>query len=166
MKPEPVVLGRITGLFGVRGWVKVFSYTEPREAVLNYKRWLLRRHDEWQPVSVAEGKRHGKTVIARVEGFDDRDRSAELVGSEIGTPRDEMPDTADGQYYWTDLEGLRVVHTDGSELGTVAYLVETGAHDVMVVKGDKERLVPFVRDKVIIDVDLEEGLITVDWEWD
>ena len=166
MKPEPVVLGRITGLFGVRGWVKVFSYTEPREAVLNYKRWLLRRHDEWQPVSVAEGKRHGKTVIARVEGFDDRDRSAELVGSEIGTPRDEMPDTADGQYYWTDLEGLRVVHTDGSELGTVAYLVETGAHDVMVVKGDTERLVPFVRDKVIIDVDLEEGLITVDWEWD
>ena len=166
MKPEPVVLGRITGLFGVRGWVKVFSYTEPREAVLNYKRWLLRKHDEWQPVSVAEGKRHGKTVIVRVEGFDDRDRSAELIGSEIGTPRDEMPEAAEGQYYWTDLEGLRVVHTDGSELGTVVYLVETGAHDVMVVKGEKERLIPFVRDKVIVDVDLEEGLIAVDWEWD
>lgn len=166
MKPEPVVLGRITGLFGVRGWVKVFSYTEPREAVLNYKRWLLRKHDEWQSVTVAEGKRHGKTVIVRVEGFDDRDRSAELIGSEIGTPRDEMPEAGEGRYYWSDLEGLRVVRDDGSELGTVEYLLETGAHDVMVVTGETERLIPFVRDKVIVDVDLDEGLITVDWEWD
>ena len=166
MKPEPVVLGRITGLFGVRGWVKVFSYTEPREAVLNYKSWLLRKHGEWQAATVAEGKRHGKSVIVRVEGFDDRDRSAGLIGSEIGIPRSEMPEAGEGQYYWSDLEGLRVVRNDGSELGTVGYLLETGAHDVMVVQGEKERLIPFVTNEVIIDVDLEEGLITVDWEWD
>lgn len=166
MKPEPVVLGRITGLFGVRGWVKVYSYTEPREAVLNYERWLLRKQDEWQAVTVAEGKRHGKTVIVRVEGFDDRDRSAELIGSDIGILRGEMPDAGEGQYYWSDLEGLRVVRDDGAELGTVGYLLETGAHDVMVVQGEQERLIPFVPDEVVIDVDLEKGLITVDWEWD
>jgi 16S rRNA processing protein RimM len=166
LKPEPVVLGRITGLFGVRGWVKVFSYTEPREAVLNYKRWLLRKQNDWQAVTVAEGKRHGKTVIVRVEGFDDRDRSAELIGSEIGIPRNEMPEAGEGQYYWSDLEGLRVVRKDGFELGTVEYLLETGAHDVMVVKGETERLIPFAREEVIVDVDLDEGVITVDWEWE
>ena len=166
MAPDPVVLGRITGLFGVRGWVKVFSYTEPREAVLDYKRWLLLKHDEWQPVTVAEGKRHSKTVIVRIEGFDDRDQSAVLIGSEIIVPRDALPETADGHYYWSDIEGLRVVHKDGSDIGLVDYMLETGAHDVMVIKGDQERLIPFVKDKVVLDVDLAAGTITVDWEWD
>lgn len=159
-------MGRITGLFGVRGWVKVFSYTEPREAVLNYKSWLLRKQGEWQAATVAEGKRHGKGVIVRVEGFDDRDRSAELIGSEIGIWRSAMPEAGEGQFYWSDLEGLRVVRKDGSEVGTVGYLLETGAHDVMVVQGEKECLIPFVLNEVIIDVDLDAGLITVDWEWD
>ena len=166
MKPEPVVLGRITGLFGVRGWVKVFSYTEPREAVLDYTRWQLRKHGEWQAAIIAEGKRHGKTVIVRIEGFDDRDRSAELIGSEIGVPRDAMPEAGEGHYYWSDIEGSRVVRSDGSEIGTLEYLLETGAHDVMVVRGEKECLIPFVPDEVVKDVDLAAGVITVDWEWD
>ena len=166
MAPDPVVLGRITGLFGVRGWVKVYSYTEPREAVLDYKSWLLLKHDERQPVTVAEGKRHSKTVIARIEGFDDRDQSATLIGSEIIVPRDALPETADGHYYWSDIEGLRVVHKDGSDIGLVDYMLETGAHDVMVIKGEQERLIPFVKDKVVLDVDLAAGTITVDWEWD
>jgi 16S rRNA processing protein RimM len=159
-------LGRISGLFGVRGWVKVYSYTEPREAVLNYDSWLLDRKDGWQEARVAEGQRHGKTVIAHIEGYDDRDQAAALVGIEIGVPRDAMPETADGQYYWSDLEGLRVLHRDGTELGEVAHLIETGANDVMVVKGEVERLIPFVLDKVVIGVDLAKGEIEVDWEWD
>ena len=166
MAPAPVVLGRITGLFGVRGWVKVYSYTDPREAVLDYKRWSLLKQDEWQPVTVAEGKRHSKTVIARIEGFDDRDQSATLIGSEITVPRDALPEAADGHYYWSDIEGLRVVHKDGSDIGLVDYMLETGAHDVMVIKGEQERLIPFVKDKVVLDVDLAAGTITVDWEWD
>lgn len=164
--PEPLVLGRITGLFGVRGWVKVFSYTEPREAVLNYKRWLLSRKGEWQAATVAEGQRHGKTVIVRIDGFDDREQAATLIGTEIGVPREELPETGDGHYYWSDLEGLRVVNRDGTEFGKVAYLLETGAKDVMVIKGEKERLIPFVMHKVVLGVDLAEGVINVDWEWD
>ena len=159
-------MGRITGLFGVRGWVKVYSYTEPREAVLNYDRWLLGRRDGWQEATVAEGQRHGKTIIARLDGYVDRDQAAGLVGADIGVPREAMPETDGDQYYWSDLEGLRVLHRDGTELGQLAYLLETGAHDVMVVQGEQERLIPFVLDKVVIGVDLDKGEIEVDWEWD
>ena len=159
-------MGRISGLFGVQGWVKVYSYTEPREAVLNYDRWLLRRKDGWQEATVAEGQRHGKTIIARIDGYVDREQAAGLVGADIGVPREAMPETERGQFYWSDLEGLRVVHRDGTELGKVAYLLETGANDVMVVQGEQERLIPFVLDTVILGVDLDKGEIEVDWEWD
>ena len=164
--PEPVVLGRISGFFGVRGWVKVYSYTEPREAVLNYKSWLLSDNGEWRAAEVAEGKRHGKTVIARIDGIDDRDQAADLIGRDIGVPREAMPETGDGQYYWSDLEGLLVMTQNGAELGKVEYLLETGANDVMVIDGDQERLVPFVIGDVVLDVDLDAGVITVDWDWD
>lgn len=166
MAASPVVLGRITGLFGVRGWIKVFSHTEPREAVLEHTHWLLEQDGAWQPVRVAEGKRHGKSVIARIDGVDDRDAAAAFVGRDIGVPRDALPEAEPGEFYWADLEGLRVVHKDGNELGKVAYLIETGANDVLVVKGDVERLIPFVMEKFILDVDLDNGVIIVDWEWD
>ncbi len=159
-------MGRISGLFGVRGWVKVYSYTEPREAVLNYDRWLLGRKDGWQEATVAEGQRHGKTIIARLDGYVDRDQAAGLVGADIGVPREAMPQTEGDQYYWSDLEGLKVLHRDGTELGKLAYLLETGAHDVMVVQGEQERLIPFVLDEVVLGVDLDKGEIEVDWEWD
>ena len=166
MTTQPVVLGRISGLFGVRGWVKVYSYTEPREAVLDYDRWLLSGNDGWREATVAEGQRHGKTIIARIDGYVDRDQAATLVGTDIGVARDALPETDANQFYWSDLEGLRVVHRDGCELGTVAYLLETGANDVMVVKGEQERLIPFVMGKVVLGVDLDNGEIQVDWEWD
>jgi len=164
--PEPVVLGRISGFFGVRGWVKVYSYTEPREGVLNYRCWLLSDNGEWRAAEVAEGKRHGKTVIVRIDGIDDRDQAAELIGRDIGVPRDDLPEAEDGQYYWSDLEGLRVLRKNGFELGRVEHMLETGANDVMVIRGDQEYLVPFVVDDVVLDVDLDAGVITVDWEWD
>lgn len=163
---QPVILGRIVGLFGVRGWVKVYSYTEPREAVLDYKEWLLSRNGGWQRAVLAEGKRHGKAVIARLEGVEDREAAAELTGSDIGVDRDALPDAGEGHYYWADLEGLVVVHRDGSELGRVACLMATGANDVLVVDGPAERLIPFVPGEVILDVDLAAGVIRVDWEWD
>ena len=165
-RTQPVILGRIVGLFGVRGWLKVYSYTEPREAVLDYKDWLLSRNGRWQRVVLAEGKRHGKAVIARLEGIEDRDAAAELTGSEIGVDRDTLPDPGEGHYYWADLEGLTVVHKDGTELGKVAYLMATGANDVLVVDGPAERLIPFVTGEVILDVDLAAGIMRVDWEWD
>ncbi len=166
MTPDPVLLGRIVGLFGVRGWVKVFSYTEPREAVLKYKGLLLGRGGSWKAAEVAEGQRHGKSVIARFEGIEDRDQAATLIGSDVGIYRSELPDLQDDQFYWSDLIGLSVVHKDGQVLGLISDMLETGAHDVMVVKGETERLIPFVKGKIVLDVDLENKKINVDWEWD
>jgi 16S rRNA processing protein RimM len=167
-KPEfhPVLLGRIAGLFGVRGWVKVHSYTDPRDAVLEYGPWWLRREGAWRQLPLAEGRRHGKGVIARLEGCTDRDLAAELLGSEIAVAAETLPDPEDGRYYWHDLVGLDVVHRDGTGLGRVAYLLETGANDVLVTEGDRERLIPFVPGVVVLDVDLPGGVIRVDWEWD
>jgi 16S rRNA processing protein RimM len=163
---EPVLLGRVVGLFGVRGWVRIHSYTEPREAILEYKGWKLAQGGEWRPVELAEGKRHGKSVIVRLCGCDDRDAAAGLVGADIGVDRDTMPELGDGEYYWADLEGMTVVHKDGTRIGRVAYVMATGANDVLVTEGPAERLIPFVRDRVILDVDLHNRVISVDWEWD
>ena len=144
----------------------MYSYTDPREAVLNYDRWLLSVKDGWQEATFAEGQRHGKTVIVHIDGYDDRDQAARLIGTEIGIPREELPEAGGDQFYWSDLEGLRVIHHDGTELGKVDHMLETGAHDVMVVKGEQERLIPFVMEKVVLGVDLANGKIRVDWEWD
>ena len=144
----------------------MFSYTEPREALLQYKGLLLGRNGDWQSVKVAEGQRHGKSVILRLEGHDDRDQAAALIGTEIGADRSALPEPEEGHYYWSDLTGLTVVHRDGTELGKVKEVLETGAHDVMVVQGEQERLVPFVMDAVVLDVDLTQKVINVDWEWD
>lgn len=161
-----MILGRVAGLFGIKGWVKVFSYTQPREAILDYGHWLLGSEGNWRSVGVVDGKRHGKAVVAQLEGVAERDEAALLVGSDIAVERDALPQAEAGSYYWTDLEGLRVVNRDGTELGRVAYLLETGANDVLVTDGDHERLIPFLIDQVVIDVDLAAGVITVDWEWD
>ena len=144
----------------------MFSYTEPREAVLQYKGLLLGRNGDWQPVKVAEGQRHGKTVILRLEGVDDRDQAAALIGTEIGAIRSDLPEPEDGHYYWLDLIGLKVVHRDGTELGTIKDMLETGANDVMVVEGEQERLIPFIKGRIVINVDLNEKQVDVDWEWD
>jgi 16S rRNA processing protein RimM len=159
-------MGRISGLFGVKGWVKVYSYTQPREAILNYQHWYLQQDGIWSRVEVAEGKKHGKGIIVRLSGLEDRDRASTLIDCDIAVERDALPAAAEGSYYWTDLEGLQIRHRDGTDLGCVAYLLETGANDVLVSNGKPERLIPFIMGQVILEVDLAKGVITVDWELD
>jgi 16S rRNA processing protein RimM len=163
---EYIEMGRISGLYGVRGWVKVYSYTDPRENILNYATWHLRRQDRWVPVKLADGRGQGKGVVAHLEGYDDRDAAAALVGTTIAVLRSELPATGEGEYYWSDLIGLRVINRQGVELGTVADLMETGANDVLVVKGERERLIPYTPGEAVQSVDLAAGLLTVDWDAD
>lgn len=144
----------------------MFSYTRPRTAILDYDRWWLKQRGHWQRVDVDEGKRHGKTIIARLAGTTDRDAAAALIGNDIAVERDAMPAPEDGSYYWSDLEGMQVEHRDGSSLGEVRGLMETGANDVLIVAGERELLIPFVAGAVVLDVDLAAGVIRVDWEWD
>ena len=161
-----VILGQVSGLFGVKGWLKIFSYTDPRENILQYAPWYLRGADGWREVSVAEGQRHGKAVIVRFGDCADRDGAAAWVGSEIAVRREQMPALAQDEYYWSDLEGLQVVTTAGVALGVVSHLIETGANDVLVVRGDRERLIPYVRPDVVVDIDLDKGVLQVDWDPD
>jgi len=162
-----LIVGRISGLYGVRGWVKIFSHTEPRENILSYRTWYLRRGDEWQAVEPADGRSHGKGVVAKVSGYDDRDMAAGLIGSDIAIRREQLQQAAPGEYYWSDLIGLQVSTVEGVDLGTVDHLMETGSNDVLVVlQGKRERLIPFIREQVIREIDLATGKMVVDWDPD
>lgn len=161
-----ILMGRVSGLFGVKGWLKIYSHAAPREGILDYKVWYLMRDGNWQPFRVAAGQRQGKSVVAHLEGYDDRDQATSLLGSDIAIRREQLPALADGEYYWSDLEGLRVVNLQGIELGVVSYLFETGANDVLVVKGERERLIPYTLGMAVKSVDLQDGLLTVDWDPD
>ncbi|MAD91827.1 MAG: ribosome maturation factor RimM [Gammaproteobacteria bacterium] len=164
---NPIILGRVAGLHGIKGWVKVFSYTKPREAILKYKDLILSQDDKWMPIRVIEGQSHGKSIILKLDGLEDRNQAVTLIDKKIATERNKLPILKNGHYYWSDLMGLKVSQINGgNQLGTVKGFIETGTHDVMVLEGDQEILIPFVYGKIIIDVDLTKHHIYVDWEWD
>jgi 16S rRNA processing protein RimM len=161
-----VVIGRISGLYGVRGWLRIFSYTDPRENIIAYSPWLVNIDGQWQPMKVVTGRTQGKSVVANLAGYDDRDAAVTLLGKDIAVLREQLAAPAPGEYYWADLEGLRVVNTTGVEFGVVDHMFQTGANDVVVVKGDRERLIPFVQGEVILKIDLQQGVMEVDWDPD
>jgi 16S rRNA processing protein RimM len=161
-----VIMGRVIGLFGVCGWLKIFSHTDPREGILSYSPWRLRMGAEWRVMDLEAGRRQGKGVLALLRGIAGRDEAGAVLGSDIAVLRSQLPPPEPGEYYWNDLEGLRVQTAAGVLLGSVDHLLETGAHDVLVVKGDRERLIPFVEPEVVERVDLTAGTIVVNWDPD
>ncbi|MCG5499405.1 ribosome maturation factor RimM [Ectothiorhodospira lacustris] len=165
-RPDWIILGRIAGVYGVKGWVKLFSETEPREGILAYNPLSIQIDGEWRVLSVESGRAHGKGVVAKLTGIDDRDAAAVLVGAPIGIRPEQLEPLPEGEYYWADLVGLEVINLEAVSLGWVDHLMETGANDVLVVSGDRERLIPYVRDQVILEIDLEAGIIRVDWDPD
>jgi 16S rRNA processing protein RimM len=165
-EPKRIVIGRIAGLFGVKGWVKLLSWTEPRDKITEYSPWQVQIDGQWREWKMAEGQAHGKGVIARLEGITDRDQAAALMGSDIAVWRSQLGKTRPGEYYWVDLLGLDVQLADGRTLGKVDGMMATGANDVMVVKGERERLIPFIHGQVVKSVDLDKRLIQVDWDPD
>lgn len=162
-----ILVGRIHGGFGVRGELKIESFTDPKPALLRYQPWTLRdaRGQERQ-VDGARGRETPKGLVATLPGIDDRDAADALRGAELWVPRSVLPAPQPGEYYWVDLEGLRVEHVDGTAFGTVSHLFSTGANDVLVVQGERERMLPFVMPDVIRDVDFDRGVVTVDWDPD
>lgn len=161
-----VVLGRVSGLFGLQGWVRVYSHTDPREGIARYHPVFLRRQGEWQPFEIEAGRAHGAGVVLKFVGHDDRDRVATLIQSDIAVRRAQLPPLGPGEYYWSDLAGLRVITREGADLGSVDHVFATGANDVLVVKGERERLLPFVKGQVVIEIDLAQRLLRVDWDPD
>jgi 16S rRNA processing protein RimM len=163
-----VVLGKISGIHGLGGWIKVFSYTQPPGGILDYDPWCLAGPDDRQrrQVSLQDGRRQGKGILAKLDGCGDRDQARSLIGLDIATRRANLPSIGDGEYYWSDLIGLRVVAADGAPLGIVHQMLDTGANDVMVIHGERERLIPFLVGTVVRRVDVSDGLILVDWDPD
>ncbi len=161
---QHISVGKISGVFGIKGWVKVFSFTDPRENILTYSPWLLKKGDETKTVNVVDGQLQGKTIVAQLTGVDDRDQAASLMGWDIFITQDQLPKAAKGEYYWSDLIGLNVETIDGVQLGVVDSLLETGANDVVIVQGERERVIPFLQGQTIINVDLNAGKIVVDWD--
>ena len=159
---KQLALGYISAVHGIKGWVKVHSWTRPMEAILDYQPWLL--GEDKRPVKIVDGRKQGKGLAALLPGIEDREQAATLVGSQIFVRRDQLPATAENEYYWSDLEGLDVHTTKGEVLGRVERLMETGANDVLVILGEREHLVPFIQGQYVIRVDLEDGLIEVDWD--
>lgn len=163
-----VPMGRIVGVFGVQGEVKLESWSEPRERIFDYQPWQLESAPgEISVMDGVRGRKQGKGLVACLPGMVDRDQAVVLVGTDILVDREQLPPPADGEYYWADLEGLDVVNTEGTPLGRVSHLVATGANDVLVVRGGgKEHLLPFVKEQYVRDVDMQAGRIVVDWDPD
>ncbi len=170
---EHLLIGKISSVFGVKGWVKIFSHTDPKENVMKYQPWLIqvgpKRPDgsHIREVKVTSWRPHAKTLVAKLAAIDDRNAAEAIVGAQIYTHRDSLEALDDGDFYWSDLEGLVVETLDGVVLGKISHLVETGANDVMVVvDGSTERLLPYLPEQVVKDVDLSNKRMRVDWDPD
>lgn len=175
-----LVIGKITGCYGIKGWVKIHSYTEPKENFLRFGHWLLRRRGALEPIEFDDGRAQGKGLVAHIVGVDDRTLAERYSSLEVLVQADSLPALEQGDYYWSQLQGLQVWCREaageggaqGAErvlLGTVDYLLETGANDVLVVKpsadsiDDRERLIPYLPGDVVTAVDLEREVIEVEW---
>jgi 16S rRNA processing protein RimM len=160
-----ILLGRVHGAFGVRGELKLESFTEPRSTIFRYQPWVLRdAQGRERELSGARGRETAKGVVATFPDVDDRDAAEALRGTEVWVSRSALPPPKPGEYYWVDLEGLRVVNVDGVEFGRVSHLFSTGANDVLVAEGDRERMIPFLQPDYVVAIDFDAGVVTVDWD--
>jgi len=161
-----VLIGRIVGLYGVQGWLKIESWAEPRMKIFDYQPWLLSTESGSETRIVgAKGRQQGKGMVAQLPGIDDRERAAALIGMDIHVAREQLPPPGKDEYYWVDLEGLEVVTTEDVPLGRVSHLFATGANDVVVVRdGARERLIPFIQGSYVRSVDMSAKRMVVDWD--
>ena len=166
-RKDQICVGHITGVQGLQGWVRVFSDTSPRENIIEYSPWMLQAEGRTTTVEV-QGRLQGRLVLAKLAGIETREQAAELIGNKIYIWPEQLPelDHDQDEYYWSDLIGMQVESTKSEVFGQVDDMLETGANDVMVVKGDRERLIPFVMDEVVTEVNLANRRIIVDWQAD
>ena len=166
-----VTIGKVGAVYGIKGWLKIHSFTDDQEAILDYFPWSLKLGNKIQSVEITDWRRHNNGLIVKVAGIDDRDLAQGLVGSEIFVNEEALPKLPEGEFYWRDLMGMKVVTNKGYDLGTVSDIMETGANDVLVVKanrndgfGKKERLIPYLDGQVVESVSIENKQICVDWD--
>ena len=167
---QETVIGQVTSVFGVKGWLKVYSFTDPREGILGYRDWTLLQNGSRVSVRLEEGRRQGQSIVVRLKGIDDRDQARSYCGAEITVSTTDLPPLPEGEYSWYQLQGLIVYTVDGDCLGRVDHLIETGSNDVLVIRAcehsidQRERLIPYLPEQVVTNVSLTEAVMTVDWD--
>lgn len=168
-----VVLGKFGAVYGINGWLKVNSYTDIPEGIFDYTPWQIQVQGNWRQMQISGKKRHGNGLIVKLADVADRDQAQLYVNADIAVERSVLPQLAEGDFYWRDLMGMSVVNEAGYHLGEVVDMMETGSNDVLVVKANKsdafgktERLLPFLTDSVIKEVNNAERRILVDWDPD
>ncbi len=169
-----VVVGEVTSVYGIKGWVKVRSFTQNPETIFKLGAWFLSDKARKNPrqVVVDEYRPHGKAYVVHVQDYDDRDCAIKLTNLDILVSKDALPKPGEDEIYWTDLEALSVFNLKGEKLGIIASLMETGANPVLIVKpcddsvDKQERLIPYVLDHVVKQVNVDKGCVIVDWELD
>jgi 16S rRNA processing protein RimM len=171
-KAEPIVMGKFGAVYGIKGWLKVHSYTDDAESIFEYKPLLMKSKGQLQEVNITAWKRHGNGFVAKIAEFDVREEAQALVGLELFVDSKKLPELEE-DFYWRDLVGCQVQTDKGYDLGVVTEMMETGSNDVLVVKansndafGQKERLIPFIEQQVISNIDITSKLIIVNWEPD
>lgn len=162
---ERIVVGRFGQSYGLQGWIKIHSLTQPAENIFRYRPWHIQHEGAWRLLSVSETKRLGKAWIAKLEGCDTPEQAKTYANDPIAIERGQLPPLPPSEYYWIDLIGLKVVNQEGIDLGSITSLFETGSNDVLVVQGDRKRLLPYTNE-VIRAVDLKEKVVRVDWDSD
>ena len=163
---EKVVIGRVSSPHGLKGWLKILSYTDPVENIFSYKKILLKKKNDYLPFEVENYSISGKIIRMKLKGIDDRNQSEDIAECEILINRSDLPEISSDSYYWADLIGFQIKKESGEVLGILDSLLETGSNDVMVVIGisNNRILIPFINRDVIKTVDLESKIIIVDWD--
>lgn len=159
---ELVIMGRIVAPYGVQGWLKVVPDTENLDGLLNFKTWRIGNELAWQTMKLKSGKVHNDVLLVKLEGVDDRDAAFACKGKLIAVQRNELPALDSDEFYWSDLIGLAVKNQQGVDFGKVVDVFDTGANDVIVVKGEIDRLIPFT-EQTVVEVNMEEKTMLVDW---
>jgi 16S rRNA processing protein RimM len=163
---RPIIVGEIVSAHGIKGWVKIHSHTQPPASILQYQPWTLNGKGIDREWKLLAGRAQGRTVVAHLEGIDDRDQALALKSCQISVPRSCFPALEAGHYYWFDLVGLDIFNTEGAALGKLSGMMETGANDVIIAQGERERLIPFVMGEYVKEVDLEKKVLIVAWDPD
>jgi len=168
---DQITLGKVGAVYGIKGWLRIHSFTDESDAILDYFPWSLKLGNNTRTVDITDWRKHNKGLVVKVAGIDDRDDAQALVGSEILINESSLPELSQDDYYWRDLIGMSVVTSQGYDLGVVSDMLETGANDVLVVKANlndgfskKERLIPYLFEQVIKSVSIENKQICVDWD--
>lgn len=160
-----IVVGRIGATYGIKGWLKIFSFTEIHTDILEMSPWYVGDARNRQAAKVEDGREHGKGIVVKIAGYNNPEEARTLTGKEIFIKRSQLPTLKKNEYYWSDLQGLTVINQRGENLGIISYLIETGSNDVFVVKGEKgETAIPYLPGRVVTSIDLNKREVHVDWE--